>query len=175
MNESYLLRNAIKYNNSISITALNPVIKNIIYKTQPQESAISLLEEKFVPLSIVSGKSSLEAIVLYLKDFSRLKFKDIAKLLNRDQRTIWVTYANAKKKKLILDTENHSQLMLPLNIFYSRNFSILENIVLYLRTTQSLSFNQISDLIGKNYQTVRTVYKRALRKIDQKKYAKHER
>lgn len=166
MNERYLLQDTVIYHNSASITAQNFIIQNITYRTQPPEPAISIQEERFVPLSIISGKSSLEALVLYLKDFSELRFNDIAKLLNRDQRTIWVTYANAKKKKLVLDIENSSQLMLPLNIFYSRNFSVLENIVLYLRTTHSLSFNQISDLIGKNYQTVRTVYKRALLKID---------
>jgi DNA-directed RNA polymerase specialized sigma24 family protein len=168
MNEYYLLQDTVAYHNSISNNAHEYLVQNINYKTQPQESSVNSFEEKLIPLSIISGKSSLESIVVYLKDFSNLKFRDIAKLLNRDQRTIWITYANAKKKKLSLknlDIENDSKLMLPLSIFYSRRFSILESIVLYLRTSHSFSFNQISDLIGKNYQTIRTVYKRALEKI----------
>jgi hypothetical protein len=170
MNERYLLQNSIMYSNSTSILAQDSNVQSVTYTTKPQDSDISILEEKYVPLSIIFGKSSLEALVLYLKDFSGLKFRDIAGILNRDQRTIWVTYSNAKRKKLVLETDNASQIMLPLNIFYSRNLSVLENIVLYLRTTHSFSFNQISDLIGKNYQTVRTVYNRALVKIDREKY-----
>lgn len=173
MNEYYLLQNTLNYTNSVSAIALNYPeqdysVNNIAYKTQPQESVISTSEEKYIPLSIISGNSSLEALVSYLKDNLGMKFNEIAKLLNRDQRTIWVTYSNAKKKGLTLDISNDSRLMLPLSIFYSRKFSVLENIVLYLRTTYSLSFNQISDLIGKNYQTVRTVYIRALDKIDRR-------
>jgi len=168
MSEYYLLQNNVVYNNSISTLSQISPAQDISYSTKLQEPITTLSEEKVVPLSIIFGKSSLESIVLYLKDFLGLKFNDIAGLLNRDQRTIWVTYSNAKRKGLILDITNNSQLMLPLSIFCSRNFSVLENIVLHLRTTHSLSFNQISDLIGKNYQTVRTVYKRAILKMDRR-------
>jgi len=39
-----------------------------------------------------------ETIVVYLKDTSELKFKNIAELLNRNYRTIWTVYKRAKKK-----------------------------------------------------------------------------
>ena len=42
--------------------------------------------------------AALEAIVVYLKDNQGLTYAQIAKLLNRDDRTIWTTYARAKKK-----------------------------------------------------------------------------
>ncbi len=176
MNEYYLLQNTLDYTNSISVNAQESpqdyIVQDFKYNIQPilpSASPVSLSEDILIPLSVISGKSSLEAVVLYLKDFSGLRFSDIARLLNRDQRTIWVTYTHAKKKNMVIDIKNTSQLMLPLSIFYSRDFSVLENIVLYLRTTYSLSFNQLSDLIGKNYQTVRTVYMRALGKMGEGK------
>lgn len=166
MNNNYILQNSLVYNNSDSLTT-----KNINYIVQTQHIPhvqISFSKETFIPLSILKNNSSLEAIVLYLKEVLNLRFNDIAKLLNRNQRTIWVTYATAKKKKIVLDLENTSQLNLPLNMFTSRNFSILETIVFYLRTNYALTFYQISALLGKNYRTVWTVYKRALRKIEYK-------
>jgi len=168
MNNIYLSQNTLFYHNFNSLTT-NIDTNNINYIVQKDYISnvqISFSKETLVPLSILKNNSSLEAIVLYLKEILNLKFSDIAKLLNRDQRTIWVTYTNAKKKKIVLNLENISQLNLPLNMFTSRNFSILETIVFYLRTNYTLTFNQISDLLGKNYRTVWTVYKRALKKIE---------
>ncbi len=161
MNSISSLQNSLLYDNSTSLST-----KSIRYNVQAQDVRVSIIEEKILPLSILKNNSSLEVIVLYLKEISGLKFNQIAELLNRDQRTVWVTYANAKKKKIVLDLKNTSKLTLPINMFTSRTFSVLETIVFYLRTSQNLTFNQISDLLGKNYRTVWTVYKRALKKLD---------
>ena len=40
----------------------------------------------------------LEAVTLYLKEKLSYRYSQIAKLLKRDQRTIWCAYNNAKKK-----------------------------------------------------------------------------
>lgn len=42
--------------------------------------------------------AALEAVVVYLKDSQGMNYAQIAKLLNRDDRTIWTTYNRAKKK-----------------------------------------------------------------------------
>lgn len=42
--------------------------------------------------------AALESVVVYLKDSHGLTYAQIAKLLNRDDRTIWTTYNRAKKK-----------------------------------------------------------------------------
>jgi hypothetical protein len=164
MNNTQILRNTLFYTDLDSPTNLN-----ISYKINVQQSDISFSRETLIPLNIVKNNSSLEAIVFYLKDILHLKFNQIAELLNRDQRTIWVTYANAKKKKIALNIDEDSQFSLPLNLFVSRTFSVLETIVFYLRTNQNLSFNQISELLGKNYRTVWTVYRRALKKLEHEK------
>jgi len=43
--------------------------------------------------------SVLEAISEYLKDEKQYTYRQIAELLNRDERTIWTCYARAKQKR----------------------------------------------------------------------------
>ena len=175
MNNNYLSRNVLTYSSN-SLTA-NITASEISYdikikQLHARQVCISFLKETTIPLNILRNNSSLEAIVMYMKDILGMKFNRIAELLNRNQKSIWVTYANAKKKQIILDVNNDSQLNLPISIFVSRNFSILETIVFYLRNNHNLSFNQISDLLGKNYRTIWTVHKRVSRKLEHEH--KHE-
>ena len=53
-----------------------------------------------IPLSILDDRrfGVLENMVLYMKDELQFRFKEIANLLGRDQRTIWTTYHRAKVK-----------------------------------------------------------------------------
>jgi hypothetical protein len=53
-----------------------------------------------VPISIIqrSKLSILESIVVHLKENYNLKFSEIARLLQRDQRTVWTAYSRAGKK-----------------------------------------------------------------------------
>jgi hypothetical protein len=55
-----------------------------------------------IPLKILQdrGVAVLEAIVEYLKEEKKLKYSEIAILLNRDQRTIWTVYNRVKKKRI---------------------------------------------------------------------------
>lgn len=54
-----------------------------------------------VPIAILSDRtlSALEHVTAYLKEHHGLSYKEIATLLNRDQRTIWTTYQRSKKKR----------------------------------------------------------------------------
>ncbi len=54
-----------------------------------------------IPTSIFKNRnlSVLEAIVVYLKEKKKMTYAQIARLLNRDDRTIWTAYQRAKKKK----------------------------------------------------------------------------
>ena len=55
----------------------------------------------YFPLSLLGERrySVLESIVVYLKDNLGLRYCEIARLLHRNDRTVWATYQNAKKKK----------------------------------------------------------------------------
>ncbi len=168
MSNSTILQKVSMYSSSYNLQT-NIESHNVNYNLTISHPEISYSKEISLPLSVLQNNSSLEAIVFYLKDILGLRFNEIARLLNRNQKTIWVTYSNAKKKKISLDLRNNSGLMLPLSIFISRNFSILETIVFHLRINQLLSFNEIAKLLGKNYRTIWTVYKRSLKKLEHEK------
>ena len=59
-----------------------------------------LTDDIVIPVSVLADRSlgPLEAVVRFLKDEKNLKYSEIARMLERDERTIWVTYNNAKKK-----------------------------------------------------------------------------
>lgn len=114
-----------------------------------------------IPISIFKDSSPLESLVKYLKDNLNLGLSEISSLLNRDQRTIWITYNNASKKKLVLDTS--SKITISLEFFSERELSVLENLVDYL-TDQKFSISKISSLLNRDYKTIYTIYVRIKKK-----------
>ena len=58
-------------------------------------------EYVLVPSGIFTDRtvSVLESMVKYLKDEKGFTYKEIALMLNRDQRTIWTVYSRAEKKQ----------------------------------------------------------------------------
>jgi len=123
------------------------------------------LKENALPVSIFKNNSlsALEAIVKYLKEEHNFSYVEISRLLNRSNKTIWITYQRAKKKmpkKLV----GKSQILIPVEIFQNRKFSILESLVSYLKQEQNISYKEIAKLINRNYRTVLTVYRRFKKK-----------
>ena len=126
------------------------------------EDFVKLVKENTpVPISIFRKNSPLEALVKYLKDNLNLSLSEISRLINRDQRTIWVTYNNAKKSVKELDTK--SKITIPLNYFSERELSILENLVDYLIDLK-ISLSKISELLERDYKTIYTIYTRIKKK-----------
>ncbi|MEM4711018.1 MAG: hypothetical protein QXL18_03665 [Candidatus Woesearchaeota archaeon] len=126
-----------------------------------------------VPISIFRGRSCASALVWFLKKY-KLSFSEIAKILNRDPRTIWSLYNKLKKhdrlKKQKKEFEDkilvqNEEYYVPVDIFSYRGLSVLESVVFWLKTEKDLSYSYISKLLGKNYQTIRTVYLRSLNKV----------
>jgi predicted transcriptional regulator len=51
--------------------------------------------------------SVLEVMVEYLRDNKKMKFHEIASIINRDDRTVWTVYRRAKlKRKGIIKRSN---------------------------------------------------------------------
>tara|TARA_Y100000310_G_scaffold57873_1_gene53033 strand:- start:181 stop:660 length:480 start_codon:yes stop_codon:yes gene_type:complete len=119
---------------------------------------------KGLPISIFNSElSGLEALTVYLKDHQNKSIKEISTLLNRNISTLYTTYTKAKQKltgKLIVDYS----VVVPIQIFSNRKFSVLEVLVSNLKNEQNLGWNKIAELLGKSYSTVRTVYRRYLEK-----------
>ena len=70
-------------------------------KRGKRKKEVEIASSIAVPTSILRDRtlSVLEAIVEYLKEHEQLSFHQIAKLLNRDDRTIWTVYRRAKQKR----------------------------------------------------------------------------
>ena len=123
------------------------------------------LKENVLPVFIFKNNSlsALETIVKYLKEEHNLSYAEISRLLNRSSKTIWITYQRAKKK-MPKKLKGKSDNFIPARIFQNRKFSVLENLVSYLRQEQNISYREIAKLINRNYRTVLTVYRRFRKK-----------
>ncbi len=117
-----------------------------------------------VPVAIfATNLSPAEALVKWLKENHKVSITKIARILNRDPRSIWITYRNAQAKypKLLLSSQ---KITVPLSIFKDRTLSILEHLVLHLKDEQGLKLTTISTLLRKHHNTISTVYQRGKRK-----------
>lgn len=156
-------------NNSLTIR------KNMWTVDNKNEAVLSIAPQISIPINILKNNSSLQAIVFYLKEDLNMSFSNIAKLINRDQRTVWSTYDKSKNKihidrintaaNNLNNPDNLTNILIPINIFSARELSVLETIVFYLKSDSQLSLKEISELLGKNYRTIWTVYKRTLCKF----------
>ena len=117
----------------------------------------------FVPVTLFSSNlSPAEALVIYLKDNLGFKFSEIAKLVNRDERSLWGNYNRAKSKgELHIEKTPY---LVPLDIFNDRSLSILEHVVLYLKENYNLNLQTISKLLNKKSTTIWSVFSRVKEK-----------
>ncbi len=144
------------------IDALNREDKLNLIKNLSQQ----LEETKYdIPIEIFNNKtlSSLEAIVKYLREEFDLRFVKIANILNRSDKTIWITYKIAKKKLPTKFYVQESQIRIPVGVFSDRKISVLENIIFYLKN-RDLSYDEITKIMNRKYSTIVTVYNRAIKK-----------
>ena len=128
-------------------------IINLVIKKKP--------EGVDIPVCIFNNKlSSLETIVKYLKENLNLKYSEIAKLLNRDHRTIWTTYSNSRKKFSKRFVVKDNKYFIPALIISNRSLSVLESIVYYMKDNLNLKYSQIALVLHRDQRTIWTVYNR---------------
>ncbi|MDD5191807.1 MAG: sialate O-acetylesterase [Candidatus Nanoarchaeia archaeon] len=140
-----------KYNISIS-----EILKEIEEEKAKKEIQIPILifESRLGPA---------EALCKYLKESLELKYSEIAELIDRDERTVWINYRNASRKiKGKIKTD--PKILMPINIFSDRRLSILESVVRYLKEKQ-LRNVEIAKLLGKDQRNIYTLYSRARKKL----------
>jgi hypothetical protein len=122
------------------------------------------LEGLAVPISLFrTGLSPLESIVKYMKENLGLKLSEIAEIINRDERTIWITYRNAniKRKERISIAEKK---MISIKIFSNRNLSVLENLAVYLNS-EGMKNSEIAKILGRDVRIIYTLQARARKKL----------
>ena len=66
-----------------------------------KKEVLSQEEIVSIPLHVFEDRSLsfLEVVVYFLKVKKGLSFREISKILSRDERTIWTVYHRAMKKK----------------------------------------------------------------------------
>ena len=76
-------------------------------KRATQKPAVQYLRSIDIPISVFRNRlfSSLEVLVVYLKEKRGMNYREIGLLLNRNERTIWTCYSRAKKKMQGGDSE----------------------------------------------------------------------
>jgi len=128
-------------------------IINLVIKKKPKAVEI--------PVCIFNDKlSALETIVKYLKENLNLRYSEIAKLLNRNDRTIWTTYSNSRKKFSKRFVVKENKFFIPVSIISNRSLSVLESIVSYMKDNFNLRYSQIALLLCRDQRTIWTVYNR---------------
>lgn len=128
----------------------------------------------YLPLSVFNNYSlsALETITKYIKEEVGLSYREIASLLNRDERTIWGAYYSSRKKMQQRFFAGYSKFYVPIFIFKDRSLSVLEAITEYLKEKLNFRYCQIASLLNRDDRTVWTVYYRAKKKRRIIKYGK---
>lgn len=144
-------------------------LKELYYRLKlkyKKTDIINLLEreEHYIPLSIFNKKlGSLEVITKYLVENRNLSLKQISILLNRSNKNIWNSYNNSKKKFSNNLTIKDS-ILLPLSSLKDSKYTLLENIVSYLKDSLKLNYHKIAVLLHRDDRTIWTIYHRYKKK-----------
>ena len=170
-NSIYLAKDIIKNIDRIKSIEKHP---ELLRKFAELLRSAEELEKKYsVPDYIFTKKLTLlESVVKYLKENLRLSYKEIAELLNRDQRNIWQICHSAKQKFPSKFSVKKSKFMIPVSVLADKKFSALESVVAYLKDNLGLTYHEIASLIKRDDRTVWTVYHRYKKKSTRRRYVK---
>jgi hypothetical protein len=94
-----------------------------------------------------------------MKEELGMQYCEIARTLDRDQRTVWATYDKAVKKapgKLLPGNGG----VIPIEIFKDRNQGVLEILCKYAHEDLKMNHSQIARAIGRDPRTIWTVNNR---------------
>jgi hypothetical protein len=137
-------------------------ISELIKSERLKEEAI------MIPLPIFTFKDlgPAESLVKYMKENLGMKFSEIARVLNRDDRTIWITYSHAKKKmpSQIDISRLRKKLFIPISILSDRRLSVLESVVKFLKE-KNIENIEIAKLLHKDPRNIYTFYARMKKKL----------
>ncbi|MFH1500758.1 MAG: LamG-like jellyroll fold domain-containing protein [archaeon] len=148
-------------------------LENIILeKKQRLIKQISGLEESKteikIPINIFSADlGALEVLSKYLKENLNLSYKEISKLLDRNERTIWSAYSKARKKmeeKLKVDKK---QITINISELESKDLTVLEALILSLKS-KNFKYSEIARLLNRDQRNIWTIYSRAVSKTKEK-------
>ncbi len=142
------------------------ILKDKKLLSEIKDKKIKNYKEKIeIPLDIFKQEliSPAEVLCKYLREEIYLGFNEIAKLINRDQRTVWINCRNSENKNIEIKIEKKA-IFVPLKIFSGRRLSVLESAVKYLKDKGFRNI-KIAEVLGKDQRVVATIYSRVKRKM----------
>ncbi len=138
-----------------------------IVKTRDSSISIS---NAFIPSSIFNKKlSSFETITKYLRDSYGFKTKEIAEILNKSKQSTSRAYKISNQKYTDSIQVSNLHYLIPLNIFKTSPYSLLETLVVFLKHNHKLTFSEISTILMRDESTIWTSYHRAKSKEENEK------
>jgi len=144
-------------------TAHQKAVKKL--KEREFKDLIKTKAELIIPATIFSKKLGvLESLIKYMKENLNMKYKEIANELKRDQRTIWTAYKKAIEKQKEQIKPKETDIMLPISIFKDERLTILESIILYLKSKE-LKYSEIAKLLDRDQRNIWTIYSRTKKKV----------
>ena len=181
----YLKENlALKNNEIASLLYTNRQSVWQAYNKSKRLPKFSITPSKFpIPVSCFSSSlTTLEAIIVYLKGY--LNYHEIGLLLKRNERTIWTVYQKAKKKyqdndllefKLLFNAVkrryklssldlvrflDEKEILIP-DCIFTKNLSVFQSVVIYLKKNLHLKNNKIALLLHKSQKSIWQAYNKS--------------
>lgn len=141
----------------MSLEELREVVGEINrqYNLTPLQLLEIVQEELHIPLVLFNDRrlGVLETLVKYMKENLGMKYVEIARILNRDNRTIWATYDKATKKVPTGLPEAQGYLI-PINIFANRKQGVLQVLAKYAYQKLDLTYSQTAKLLNRDPRTI---------------------
>ncbi len=139
------------------------LIDSIVEELREKEAK----EEINVPIDVfIGGVGALEALCKYMKENLGMRYHEIAVELSRDDRTIWTACSKASEKAKEPIKISKGEILLPLSIFKDRKLTVLEALIVYLKS-KGMRYNKIGSLVHRDQRNIWTIYSRAVKKVEQ--------
>ncbi|MFH2021652.1 MAG: hypothetical protein ABIJ34_09685 [archaeon] len=121
-------------------------------------------DDQTVPLSIFCKElTPFESLTLFMVEYKKSSFSEIAGLLKKDRQVVWITYQRARGKKINLLKDLDWKSTIPLSAVCSETLSVAESLALFLKKS-GWKNKDIAKTIGKDSRTIWTLLDRAKKK-----------
>jgi hypothetical protein len=115
-------------------------------------------EQLFIPVSIFRRENkigALESLCKYMKENLNLKFSEIARIISRDERTVWTAYKKATDKKTDRFEIKSEEIFMPLEKFLKEK-TALASIILFLKDKHTNT--EIARILNRDPRNIHSIY-----------------
>jgi len=146
----------------VTLQELQQIVDEIHARTglSPRQVYEAGEQDIFMPVALFANREFgiMEAVVKYLVENRGLRFAEIARMLNKDQRMIAVTYHNAKRKSIYIFREPTGK-MVPVKVFQKKR-GVLQALANYCHDKLGMTYAEIARLTGRDARNIWAVVNR---------------